>query len=90
MTDKHPPPPSPHLHTCRFPSRPADVAGDGTAVTRRYLEAGVAGLRLGLEADVRPAVLSAIPVRVVTRMPALVGDDGGDGLGRIGLDEEPV
>lgn len=23
-------------------------------------------------------------------MPALVGDDGGDGLGRIALDEEPV
>lgn len=50
----------------------------------------MAGLRLGLQADVRPAVLSAIPVRVGTRVSALVGDDGGDGLGRIGLDEEPV
>lgn len=60
------------------------------AAFKRYLDAGVAGLRLGLDADVRPAVLSAIPVRVVTRMPALVGDDGGDGLGRIGFDEEPV
>lgn len=58
--------------------------------TALYLDAGVAGLRLGLDADVSTAVLFAIPVRVVARVPALVGDDGGDGLGRIGLDEEPV
>lgn len=69
---------------------------DDNAVThhvcdiKRYLDAGVAGLRLGLDADVRPAVLSPIPVRVVARMPALVGDDGGDGIGRIGFDEEAV
>lgn len=55
-----------------------------------YLDAGVAGLRLGLDAALSSAVLLAIPVRVVARVPALVGDDGGDGLGRIGLDEEPV
>lgn len=59
--------------------------------TAPYLHAGVAGLRLGLDADVSSAVLRlAIPVRVVPRVPVLVGDDGGDGLGRIGLDEEPV
>lgn len=58
--------------------------------TAPYLDAGVAGLRLGLDANVCPAVLLAIPVRVVARVPVLVGDDGGDGLGRIGLDEEPV
>lgn len=50
----------------------------------------MAGLRLGLDADVRPAGLLPIPAGVVARMPALVGDDGGDGLGRIGFDEEPV
>lgn len=55
-----------------------------------YLDAGVAGLRLGLDADVPSAVLLAIPARVVARVPTLVGDDGRDGLGRIGLDEEPV
>lgn len=55
-----------------------------------YLDAGVAGLRLGLDADVRPAVLLTVPARVVARVAALVGDDGGDALGRVGLDEEPV
>lgn len=60
------------------------------AVLRAYLHAGVAGLRLGLDADVSSAVVLAIPARVVARVPALVGDDGGDGLGRVGLDEEPV
>lgn len=55
-----------------------------------YLDAGVAGLRLGLDADVRPAVLLAVPARVVARVAALVGDDGGDAFGRVGLDEEPV
>lgn len=87
------------LLTCGFHSRPGD---DAVAVpahrvwfiqkrpTVPYLDAGVAGLRLGLNADVPSAVLLAIPVRVVARVPVLVGDDGGDGLGRIGLDEEPV
>lgn len=55
-----------------------------------YLDAGVTGLRLGLDADVRPAVLLTVPARVVARVAALVGDDGGDALGRVGLDEEPV
>lgn len=55
-----------------------------------YLDAGVAGLRLGLDADVRPAVVLAVPARVVARVAALVGDDGRDALGRVGLDEEPV
>lgn len=73
--------------------------GDGgvPASTRRcllcvslYLDAGVAGLRLGLDADVSPAVVPAVPARVVARVPALVGDDGRDALGRVGLDEEPV
>lgn len=50
----------------------------------------MAGLRLGLDPDVCAAVLLAIPVRVVARVPVLVGDDGRDGLGRIGFDEEPV
>ena len=50
----------------------------------------MAGLRLGLDADVSAAVLLALPARVVARVAALVGDDGGDGLGRVGLDEEPV
>lgn len=58
------------------------AAGDAV----RYLDAGVAGLRLGLDAVVLPAV----SVRVVARVPVLVGDDGGDGLGRVALDEEPV
>lgn len=63
----------------------------GAVCTRQpYLDAGVAGLRLGLDADVRPAVLLAVAVRVVARVAVLVRDDGGDGLGRIGLDEEPV
>lgn len=55
-----------------------------------YLDAGVTRLRLGLDADVSTAVVLPVPVRVVARVAALVGDDGGDGLGRIGLDEEPV
>lgn len=58
--------------------------------TAPYLDAGVAGLRLGLDADVRPACLLAVAARVVARVPVLVGDDGRDGLGRVALDEEPV
>lgn len=50
-----------------------------------YLDAAVAGLRLGLDADV-----GSTPAGVVARVAALVGDDGGDALGRISLDEEPV
>lgn len=37
-----------------------------------------------------PAVLPSLPVRVVARVAALVGDDRGDGLGRVRLDEKPV
>lgn len=58
--------------------------------TTPYLNAGVAGLSLGLDVDVPPAVLLTVPVRVVARVAALVGDDGRDGLGRIRLDEESV
>lgn len=77
------------LLTCASHSRPRDDAAPVRALAL-YLDAGVARLRLGLDADVSAAVLLAIPVRVVARVPALVRDDGGDGLGRIGLDEEPV
>lgn len=59
-------------------------------ITHCYLDAGVAGLRLGLDADVSPAVLLPIPARVVSGVSVLVGDDGRDGLRRVGLDEEPV
>lgn len=38
----------------------------------------------------RAAVVLALPAGVVARVAALVGDDGGDGVGRVGLDEEPV
>lgn len=55
-----------------------------------YLDASVAGLRLGLDPDLSPVVVPPIPARVVPRVSALVGDDGRDGLGRIGLDEESV
>lgn len=50
----------------------------------------MAGLRLGLDAVVSAAVFFAVPVRVVTRVTALVRDDRRDGLGRVRLDEEPV
>lgn len=56
-----------------------------------YLDAGVGGLRLGLNADVRPAVVLPLPtIRVVARVSVLVGDNGRYGLSRISLDEEPV
>ena len=59
---------------------------------RAYLDAGAAGLRLGLDADVSAAaaLVPAIPVRVVPRVPTLVGNDGGDAVRRVGLDEQPV
>lgn len=50
----------------------------------------MAGLSLGLDADLSPAVLLSAPVGVIPRVAVLVGDDGGDGLRRIRLDEEPV
>lgn len=61
-----------------------------------YLDAGVAGLRLGLDADVRPPNAAALPAvaaargGVVARVSALEGERGGDGLRRVGLDEESV
>jgi len=56
----------------------------------------VAGLRLGLDADVRPPNAAALPAvaaargGVVARVSALEGERGGDGLRRVGLDEESV
>lgn len=55
-----------------------------------YLDAGVAGLGLGLYADVAAAVLPALPLRAGPRVPALVRDHGGDRVRRVGLDEEAV
>lgn len=55
-----------------------------------YLDAGAAGLSLGLRAHVSAAVLSTLPLGVRPCVPALVGDHGGDGLRRVGLDEEAV
>lgn len=50
----------------------------------------MAGLRLGLNADVSSDVPLAIPVGVVPRVATLVRDNGGDGVGCISLDEEAV
>lgn len=55
-----------------------------------YLNAGFAGLGLGLYADVTTAVLFALPVRAGPRVPALVRDYGGNRVRRVGLDEEAV
>lgn len=50
-----------------------------------YLDAGVAGLGLGLY-----AVLSALSVRAGPSVSALIRDDGGDRVRRVRLDEEAV
>lgn len=56
-----------------------------------HLEAGAAGLGLRLDAAAarRPG-LPAAGAGAGRRLPALVGEDGGDGVGRVALDEEAV
>lgn len=55
-----------------------------------YLDTGVTGLCLGLDADESPAVLSPFSVRFVPGLPGLVSDYRGDGVGRVRLDEQPM
>lgn len=70
--------------------RDKDLKSCHSFIHSSYLDAGSAGLSLGLCAHVSAAVLFPLPVRAGPCVPALVRDHGGDGVRRVGLDEEAV